>query len=232
MSQEFTSSILFTAEKSRDVESDLLHRYIDTLALSPADYFRMRDCDELARFYIASAMACNGVTDWLTEEEYQAVGELAFTMYDGVTFYKHRTEGEIANLYAYCGQDLEFRIEAYQRARAALWEMETTWGGTVRGRCVINLSKQMSMIHISMRRYRFVEDGLRLGNPETSAVVADARNGVKLWYRNDADPGQQVSAERYADVLVEALERPVENLSPQCIRSAIYGATATKNSVA
>lgn len=70
-------------------------------------------------------------------------------------------------------------------------------------------------------------------------VVADARNGVKLWYRNDADLGQRIPDARYEDVLAgvghllypeltEALERPVENLCSQCIRSVFYGATATK----
>lgn len=37
--------------------------------------------------------------------------------------------------------------------------------------------------HMSMRRYRFVNDGLVLGIPETHAVVDDARASVKLWYR-------------------------------------------------
>jgi hypothetical protein len=36
---------------------------------------------------------------------------------------------------------------------------------------------------MTMRRYRFVEDGLTLGLPENERVVEETRRNVKLWYR-------------------------------------------------
>ncbi|MGW3635424.1 hypothetical protein ACWD7F_35700 [Streptomyces sp. NPDC005122] len=119
------------------------------------------------------------------EIEYRATAEIGMTLYDAVAFYKRRAEGEVSNLYAYCGQDLEFRRAAYATARSTLWALETQWYRTVQGVCAINLLKNLPLIHMSMRRYRFVEDGLTIGTPETSEVVRAARANVKLWYRSD-----------------------------------------------
>jgi len=41
-----------------------------------------------------------------------------------------------------------------------------------------------------MRRYRYVEDGLTLGNPETDAIVTQTRRNVKLWNRLDQNQDQ------------------------------------------
>lgn len=43
-------------------------------------------------------------------------------------------------------------------------------------------------IHLTMRRYRFVEDNLSLGLGFTSDVAAQARQHLKLWNRLDAPP--------------------------------------------
>jgi len=44
-----------------------------------------------------------------------------------------------------------------------------------------------------MRRYRFVEDGLMIGRPETDHVIAQTRQHVKLWNRVDAAKTNGVS---------------------------------------
>ncbi len=202
MTREFTSGVLFASEKTRRQPSHLLPLYARALATSPANYFRLRDCDGLVRFFITAALACNDVTDWLTEDELQAMAELALTMYDSIAFYKHRAESEIANLYAYCGQDLAFRVEAYKTARALLWAIDEQWCRTVRGRCATNTVRQVPLIHVGMRRYRFVEDGLTLGMPETDEMIESAHKNVKLWYRGDTC-AEEAWDERTRDVVTE-----------------------------
>ena len=45
---------------------------------------------------------CNDFDDmWFTEEEFEILEELAVTLYDATTFYKHRAEGETHNTFAY-----------------------------------------------------------------------------------------------------------------------------------
>ncbi|RYC76643.1 hypothetical protein BFJ63_vAg20480, partial [Fusarium oxysporum f. sp. narcissi] len=85
-----------SAEKSRKQrDSELFGRYLNALAKSPQWWFRLRDCDALARYTIASALACNGFIEIpFREEQLQLVAELSDTLYDAVAFYKHRAEGE------------------------------------------------------------------------------------------------------------------------------------------
>lgn len=239
MSREYVSSLLFMTHKSSGRQSDLLTSWIEALAAAPATYFRLRDCDGQGRFFIAAAISCNDSTAWLTEEANRAVAEIAFSMYDSVAMYKHRAEGEVSNFYAYCGQDLPIRAEAYTTARDALWALETKWHSTVAGRCAVNLAKQMPMIHMSMRRYRYIEDGLVIGKPETEEVIAAARKNTKLWYRVDApadsNPAARRTEEAVAGVsqllyrgLAEELLRPEEQKCARCTRRAVYGARAAK----
>lgn len=42
-----------------------------------------------------------------------------------------------------------------------------------------------------MRRYRYVEDGLTIGNPETDAIVTETRKNVKLWNRLEQNVERQ-----------------------------------------
>ena len=42
-----------------------------------------------------------------------------------------------------------------------------------------------------MRRYRYVEDGLTIGNPETDSIVAQTERNVKLWNRVTVGEGSQ-----------------------------------------
>lgn len=102
MARELRSWLLITGDKtSHRRTSELFHRYVNSLATSPRDWFRLRDCDALARFTIAAAWACNDLDDmWLSEDEFQILTELCDTLYDAVAFFKHRAEGETHNTFA------------------------------------------------------------------------------------------------------------------------------------
>jgi hypothetical protein len=65
------------------------------IAKSPRQWFRMRDTDALIRYTIGAALACNDLDDvWYTEKQFEMLDELGATLYDGVAFFKHRSEGE------------------------------------------------------------------------------------------------------------------------------------------
>jgi hypothetical protein len=55
-----------------------------------------------------------------------------------------------------------------------------------------------------MRRYRFVEDGLMIGKPETTAVVKQARQHFKLWNRVDAKYSSVQKVQRYNDLIARS----------------------------
>ena len=59
---------------------------------------------------------------------------------------------------------------------------------------------------MTTRRYRFVEDGLMIGRPETEEVVDLTRKSVKLWNRVEDVVPQPVGVERYADVVARSGE--------------------------
>ncbi|MCI3273924.1 hypothetical protein [Streptomyces cylindrosporus] len=237
MAREYRASLLLMTEKStgrRDTE--LMRRYVDALAHSPQDWFRLRDCDGMFRFYVAAAIACNDDDAWLTEDENRLLTEIGEVLYDAVAFHKHRAEGEIHNTYAYAGG--EIREDAYGSYRQALWDLDTRWSGTVAGRCAVNFARFVGgPIHQMMRRYRFVEDGLMVGKPETSDVVAGARHNAKLWYRFEAETTPPTGKERYEAVMDQAdrvlfpgmaqmLNRPDRDKCPRCRRRDSYGAEA------
>lgn len=81
MARELRSWLLITGDKTSSRRtSELFHRYVNSLAHSPRDWFRLRDCDALARFTIAAAWACNDIDDmWLTEDEFEILTELCDT---------------------------------------------------------------------------------------------------------------------------------------------------------
>jgi hypothetical protein len=66
-----------------------------------------------------------------------------------------------------------------------------------------------------MRRYRFVEDGLMIGRPETEDVVAQTRQHVKLWNRVDAAGIQSSSTEtaRYRNVIAGSKKLLIDGLA-------------------
>ena len=234
MALEYASSLWGMREKTSGRHSGLYRHYIEALAASPAAYFRLRDCDAQVRLFIAAAVACNDLSPDFSEAEYQAMAEIGMAMYDAVAFYKHRAEGEVCNAFAYCGPDLEFRTAAFAAARSTLWALDARWYGSVQGRCAVNLLRNLPLIHMAMRRYRFVEDGLVVGAPETSEVVRAARAHVKLWYRTDAGTSQTrpepesaaPSLESVRSMLFPALAQALEPASvcPRCIHRASYGA--------
>lgn len=187
MAREFQANLLFTADKSSSRRSsDLFRRYANALARGPKGWFRLRDCDGLARFTIAAALACNDILcdAWLDEEQLQILGEISLTMYDATAYYKHRAEGELHNTFAYAGG--EARVAAYHRCREVLWALDAAAAQEPSLQCAINFARSIGgPIHLMMRRYRFVDDALTIGNPETEQVVMDARAHVKLWNRVD-----------------------------------------------
>ncbi|KAH3913833.1 hypothetical protein HBH56_094860 [Parastagonospora nodorum] len=94
-------------------------------------------------------------------------------------------------------------------------------------------------IHMMMLRYRFVEEGLAQGKPETKRVIADTRKNVKLWNRGDEQEkvkGQErESLEQYRHVLSQEkvllsnalaamLEGAHEGLCSKCSYRETYAA--------
>jgi hypothetical protein len=186
MAREFRTFVLTTAEKtSRRQDSELFRRYAEALAESPRHWFRMRDADALVRFSLAAALACNDVVDvCFSEAQFQVLAEIGCTLYDAVAFYKHRAEGETNDTFAYV--DPSLREAAFRRAREVLWALDVAWGRDCRRLPVVNFLRPFGgPIHMTMRRYRFVEEGLVIGKPETEEVVAQTRRNIKLWNRVD-----------------------------------------------
>lgn len=206
MAREYRTFLLVTADKSSERrDSELFRRYVHALARSPRNWFRLRDCDALARFTIAAAMACNDIDDtWFSEEEFQILTELGDTLYDAVAYYKHRAEGETNSTFAYAGHEL--RTESYRRCREVLWALDAAWARSPAHRATINFLRYFGgPIHMMMRRYRFTEEDLTIGLPETENVVVQTRQNVKLWHRVDAT-GQSINSARYASLLARGDE--------------------------
>ncbi|KAL1796601.1 hypothetical protein ACET3X_005141 [Alternaria dauci] len=181
MAREFRCFLLITADKSSRHRNGLLfRRYVAPLAKSPQQWFRMRDTDALIRFTIGAALACNDLGDiWYTEQQFAALDELGATLYDSVAFYKHRSEGETNSTFAYVPPSI--RVEAFHQCRELLWALDVAWAGRPEHLVVTNFLRFFGgPIHTMMRRYRFVEDGMMIGLPKTTAVVKQARQKIKL----------------------------------------------------
>jgi hypothetical protein len=237
MAREYRSFLLITADKSSERrDSELFRRYVNALSRSPKNWFRMRDCDALARFTMAAALACNDIDDeWFSEEEIQILAELGVTLYDAVAYYKHRAEGETNSTFAYVGPDL--RNDCYRQCREVLWALDAAWARAPAQRCAINFLRYFGgPIHMMMRRYRFTEDDLTIGRPETDHVVTQTRQNFKLWHRVDAS-NKSVHSARYVDVvarsdklmfpgLVDILESSADGDCDRCHYRLSYGAEA------
>ncbi|KAJ7668047.1 BcABA3 [Mycena rosella] len=217
MVREYHAFLLITAEKASDRrDGELFRRYVNSLAYAPNYWFRMRDCDALARFTIAAALACNDLDDvWFSDEQFDILSEMGDTMYDAVAFYKHRSEGETNSTFAYMPDDT--RIKAFRQCREVLWALDVAWA---RQNDMQNVTTFLRLfggpIHLMMRRYRFVEDDLTIGRPETEHVVSQTRANFKLWNRVDAnemiDVGQE-SIQRYRDLLTRSDELMFDGLA-------------------
>lgn len=196
MECEFRTFLIFTGEKaSKRRNSDLFRRYVNALASSPKNWFRLRDCDALARYTLAGAQVCNDIDDfWFREDEFQILSEIADALYDAVAFYKHRAEGETHSTFAYV--DSEMRRESFHDYRTLLWRLEVAWAHDLKFQCVLNFVRFFGgPIHMTTRRYRFVDDGLTIGNSETENVIIQTRENYKLWNRVDVDTNGEKCSE-------------------------------------
>lgn len=169
---------------------------------------------------------------WFSESQLAVLAEMSLTMYDAVAYYKHRAEGEVCNTFAYAsgsgdgdGDDYSDRVirkEAYHRCREVLWGLDAFYlsssslsspshasSAAKKMQCAINFVRYFGgPIHMMMRRYRFVDDELTIGRPETEEIVGDARRHVKLWNRVDvilqgASDGNNEDDSRYAVVAAQ-----------------------------
>ncbi|KAJ7334601.1 hypothetical protein DFH08DRAFT_925648 [Mycena albidolilacea] len=206
MAREYRTFLLITADKaSNRRDSELFRRYVNSLAHSPKQWFRMRDCDALARFTIAG---CSG--------------------------------GETNSTFAYMPEDL--RVKAFRQCREVLWALDVAWAHQRKMQVVNNFVRFFGgPIHMMMRRYRFVEEDLTIGKPETNQVITQTRVNFKLWNRVDANKMKDDSEEdiqRYKDVLArseelmfrgldELLETGGDGVCDTCRYRASYGAETT-----
>ena len=160
MAREFRCFLLVSLHKSRQTDSVLFNHYTVALSLRPYQYFRMRDTDALARFTIAAALACSDLDDfWLTDDQFDTVAEIGNTMYDAITFWKHRAEGETNNHFAYVPDDE--RVRAYHRCCEALCALDVAWSANPAMQVVTKVLRLSGgPVHMTVRRYRFVEEGL------------------------------------------------------------------------
>lgn len=138
------------------------------------------------------------------------------------------------NTFAYAGP--EVRTESYRLCRKALWALDAEWATDEGKRHVLNFARFIGgPIHLTMHRYRFVEEELTIGQPETAPVVSQASHHVKLWYRfatHDApptrDPLYEAAMTQRNRLLFPGFEqmltRPDEQKCPHCIRRSSYGA--------
>ncbi|KAK6500080.1 hypothetical protein TWF481_010438 [Arthrobotrys musiformis] len=238
MGREVRAFFMGTSEKasSAKTNSELFRRYTNALGFSPKDYFRHRDCDAAARLTMAAALATNDIDlskHWYSEEQIQILSEIALGLYDSIAYFKHRAEGEISNFYAYAGGEL--RLEATHLYREVLWAIEAALAGEPECIHITNFVHHFGgTIHMTMRRYRFIEDGLTIGKVETPSVVSGTRKNVNLWYRVEPNT-QAAKKDRYTawiaqkerlmyDGLAECLERPDSAQCQDCIRRTSYGA--------
>lgn len=95
-------------------------------------------------------------------------------------------------------------------------------------------------IHMTMRRYRFVEEGLTLGKRETEHVIDQTRKSHKLWNRVEEQQAASIeddeSLNHYRHVLrnkyqlffaglAEMLEKKVEKPCAECYYRDTYRTT-------
>lgn len=240
MAREYKTFLLITSEKAsnRRYTSELFRRYVNALVGSPWQWFRMRDCDALARFTIASALACNDLLEvWFTDAQYDILCEIGDTMYDAVAYFKHRSEGETNSTFAYMPEDQ--RIEAFHQARQVLWALDVAMAGTPGHIAVTNFLRSFGgPIHMMMRRYRFVEEDLTIGKIEDMTVIDQTRRNFKLWNRVDGNGVVALNAERYdlaisrSDELLfpglaDYLENADNHRCNKCVYREAYGAKSS-----
>jgi hypothetical protein len=203
MGREYRAFLLLAAEKSSNRRNTMLfHRYMDAIARSPKDWFRIRDDDALLRTATAAAITCNDINDfWFKEEEIVVLAEIGNILYDAVAFFKHRAEGETHSTFAYL--DAELRQSTFKDCRELLWALDTAWARSPPHIIALNFIRPFGgPIHMEMRRYRFVEDGLMVGRQEAESTIVESRQNVKLWYRIDTLAEKCTEEkDRYEDII-------------------------------
>lgn len=82
MAREYKTFLLVSGDKSSGRRrGEFFRRYVNVLAQSPTQFFRMRDTDALCRFTIAVVLACNDHDDvWFTEDEFNILAEIGDIM--------------------------------------------------------------------------------------------------------------------------------------------------------
>ncbi|KAK6331990.1 hypothetical protein TWF718_002530 [Orbilia javanica] len=240
ISREVCTFLVTTSEKSGSARdgSELFRRYVNLLANSPEDYVRLRDSDGGIRFTLAAALVCNDVDIskyWFTDEQLFILADLCAGLYDSVAYYKHRAEGEVCNFYAYAGGDM--RLETTHLYREVLWALDAAWAQKGEASNICTYVRHFGgTIHMMMRRYRFVKDGLTIGKvPDSAQMVEAARSNVSLWYRVEAGT-EKSEKDRYNvilaqkdkllfDGLAERLERSDTVHCKDCTLQNTYGAS-------
>jgi hypothetical protein len=166
------------------------------------------------------------------------MAEVGLAMYDAVAYYKHRAEGELSNSYAYFGS--ESRAGEYHVAREMLWCLDAALSVRDKAMCIaINFLRQFGVaVRVTMRRYRFCEEGLTIGRPEDQGVIDQTKRHHKLWNRVTMDrvePGGTADASRWERIqpmvirlffpgMDELLEEAAQNPCKECRIREVYGA--------
>ncbi|KAI5207180.1 hypothetical protein AUEXF2481DRAFT_43513 [Aureobasidium subglaciale EXF-2481] len=244
MAREYKTFLLVSGDKSSGRRhGEFFRRYVNVLAESPERYFRMRDTDALCRFTIAVALACSNQDDvWFTENQFNMLAEIGDTMYDAVSFFKHRSEGETNSTFAYMPEDL--RVAAYRQCREVLWALDAAWCTRPETACVTSFLRYFGgPLHMMMRRYRFVEENLTIGREEDIGVVLQTRNHYKLWNRLDAKKLRETESnstdqQRYKDIIAQeevllfpglgqTIESHGEGHCNECLYRPSYGVETT-----
>ncbi|KAK4623793.1 Alpha-ionylideneethane synthase aba3 [Fulvia fulva] len=204
MAREYKTFLTVTSDKTSDRQHDQFFRsYIKAVPSGPANWFRLGDCDALCRFTIAAALVCNDIDDvWFDNEQWNVLAEIGDTLYDAIAFYKHRAEGETNNTFAYMPEGI--REEAFRNAREVLWAMDTAYAKRPEWQVIINMIRFFGgPIHMMMRRYRFVEEGLVIGKSEDENVQKAAKKHEKLWHRLELDQSRQQAGQVHFDRILD-----------------------------
>jgi hypothetical protein len=107
------------------------------------------------------------------------------------------------------------RVDGFRLCREVLWALDAAGIQNRPLQIGINFVRYLGgPIHTMMRRYRFVQEGLCLGVPETALVEDDARQHVRLWHRVEQDGAASGDDDRYKLVL----QREEELLMPGMAR--------------
>lgn len=204
MALEYKTFLTVTSDKTSDRRNDqFFSMYAKAVSSGPANWMRLRDCDALCRFTVAAALACHDHDDfWLRDDQWDVLTEIGDTMYDAIAFYKHRAEGETNNTFAYMPE--EMRVEAFRNAREVLRALDVAFARDPEWQCVINMLRLFGgPIHVMMRRYRFVEEGLVIGKCEDENDRKAAKKHEKLWHRLDRSRSRQQEGQNRYKLILE-----------------------------